>query len=330
MKSALVTGGTGFFGRNFVHEVLSSGLCDRICVYSRGEASQAEMRDRIDPAVRDKVRFFIGDVRDRDRLRRAMGGVDTVIHAAALKRIEVGHYNPIEMVRTNVDGAINVIEASMDASVRHVIYLSTDKAWHPCSAYGHSKALAESLFLAANNTTTINGPKFVVTRYGNVFNSTGSIVPKWLGLIASGHTRVPVTDPNCTRFFMTAKQAVHLVLEAVDQAKNGKAGKPWKNFLVPELPAYRVGDLAAAMGVEMDIVGLPKFEKMHEGMEDGNTSDVARLMSVSELASHVGMISGNKIGVKEKIRSLISELSSLIDAASPAVGIGNGTYSQAI
>lgn len=223
-----------------------------------------------------RLRFFIGDVRDRDRLRRAMEGIDIVIHAAALKRIEVGHYNPIEMVKTNVDGAINVIEAAQDAGVKRVVALSSDKAFQPVSPYGFSKAMAESLFLAANNTSGWSGPRFAVCRYGNVWRSTGSVVPAWEALIAQGKTEVPVTDPDCTRFFMRMEQAVDIVLRATTDPDV-------HSIKIPKLPAFRLGDLAAAMGVKMKVTGLPAWEKMHEGMSADNTSDKAPRMSVTEL-----------------------------------------------
>lgn len=283
MKSVLVTGGTGFFGRSFVSRLLSSGSCDRICVYSRSESAQAEMRDSISDKDRTKVRFFIGDVRDRDRLRRAMDGVDTVVHAAALKRIEVGMYNPIEMVKTNVGGSVNVIEAAQDAHVGAVVYLSTDKAFRPISPYGLSKAMAESLFLDANNTVRHTGPFFSVTRYGNVFNSTGSVVPRWNAMIESGKEEVPVTDPDCTRFFMRDSEAVDLVLQAIRGVEKGLSGDLWQTILIPQLPAFRLGDLAEAMGVGMRIVGLPEYEKKHESMSEGISSDMVRRMSVNEI-----------------------------------------------
>lgn len=225
-----------------------------------------------------RLRWFIGDVRDRDRLRRAMEGCDVVIHSAALKRIEVGHYNPIEMYKTNIDGAVNVIEAAQDAHVHRVVALSTDKAYQPVSAYGFSKAGAESLFIAANGTRGTYGPLYIVTRYGNVAGSAGSVIPKWRKLIAGGARTVPVTDPDCTRFWMSMDEAVSLVWEAATSL-NAVIDCP----VIPRLPAYRVADLAEAMGVEMEITGLPVWEKRHECMADGVCSEHARRISVSEL-----------------------------------------------
>lgn len=274
----LITGGTGAFGNAFARHLLSNVVAKgRVAIFSRGEFRQFLMHQELsslDPHCR--LRFFIGDVRDRDRLRRAMEGIDIVVHAAALKRIEVGHYNPVEMVKTNVDGAINVIEAAQDAGVEKVVALSSDKAFQPISPYGFSKAMAESLFLAANNTTGSGGPRFAVCRYGNVWRSTGSVVPSWEALIAQGKTEVPVTDPECTRFFMRMEEAVGLVLRTIGETDV-------HTIQIPRLPAYRLGDLAEAMGVKMRITGLPAWEKMHEGMGFGNTSDAALRMTVDEL-----------------------------------------------
>lgn len=272
----LITGGTGAFGRAFVLRLLQDRKHDRICIYSRDEYKQHQMAEMFgyDP----RLRFFIGDVRDKERLRRAMRGVSTVVHAAALKRIEVGRYNPGEMVKTNVLGTMNVIEASQDVStVRKVVYLSTDKAFQPVSAYGHSKALGEALVLAANDQVGPNGPDYACTRYGNVAGSTGSVIPRWRE--ATG--RVKVTDPECTRFWMYMDEAVELVLQTITNNVR---------LAIPTLPAYRLGDLAEAMGVEYDVVGLPSHEKIHEGMDYGMTSDVARRMSVEEIREALGKI----------------------------------------
>lgn len=275
MNSILITGGSGAFGTALVKRLLSMPDPRRIVVLSRGEYRQFLMSQEVkDPEGR--VRYMIGDVRDRDRLRRAMQNIEVVVHAAALKRIEVGNYNPIEMVKTNVDGAVNVIEAAQDAGVKKVMALSSDKAFQPVSPYGTSKALAESIFLAANNTRGWNGPLFAACRYGNVWCSTGSVVPVWRGMVARGDSTVPVTDPDCTRFFMRMSEAVDLVLHTIQDMMGGE-------LAIPNLPAYRLGDLAQAMGVDMDIKGLPTWEKMHESMGPGNSSDLARRMTIEEL-----------------------------------------------
>lgn len=277
MKSILITGGSGAFGNAMTQYLLTETGAERIVVYSRGEYRQFLMSQELAPLnMVDRLRFMIGDVRDRDRLRRAMEGVDVVIHAAALKRIEVGNYNPIEMVKTNVGGAINVIEAAQDARVKKVVALSSDKAFRPVSPYGTSKALAESVFLAANNTTGNYGPKFSVCRYGNVWASTGSVVPIWRGMKARGLDTVPVTDPECTRFFMRMSEAVDLVMNTINSSIVGE-------LAIPRLPAYRLGDLASAMEMNIKVTGLPAWEKLHESMNEELHSDDARRMTVEEL-----------------------------------------------
>ncbi len=280
MKSVLITGGTSSFAVAFAKYLLSlrsQWRPERIVIFSRGEFRQFEVTQQLAPMdVGGNLRFMIGDVRDRDRLRRAMQRVEVVIHAAALKRIEVGQYNPIEVVKTNVDGAVNVIEAAQDAGVRKVVALSSDKAFEPVSPYGTSKALAESIFVAANNTTGWNGPRFSVCRYGNVWRSTGSVVPTWAALLAQGQRTVPVTDPDCTRFFMKMNEAIKLVLNTIETMKGGEIN-------IPSLPAYRLGDLAEAMGAEIEVKGLPPWEKKHESMAIGNSSENARRMTVEEL-----------------------------------------------
>jgi UDP-N-acetylglucosamine 4,6-dehydratase len=276
MKSVLITGGSGAFGTAFATRLLTMDRGpQRVVVFSRGEHRQAEMAQEL-AEHRHRVRFFIGDVRDQDRLRRAMKGIEVVIHAAALKRIEVGAYNPLEVKKTNIDGAANVIEAATDARVEKVIALSTDKAFEPISPYGTSKAFAESLFIAANNTRGNHGPRYAVVRYGNVWNSTGSVVPTWKKILAAGCVTVPVTDPECTRFFMTMDEAVDLVLQTATSMNGGET-------VIPHLPAYRLGDLAEAMWAGMDVRGLPTWEKLHESMGPGNSSDRARRMTVQEL-----------------------------------------------
>ena len=271
--SVLITGGVGSFGRAFTARLLKDGIAERICIYSRGEHMQAQMRDDFNDDIR--LRWFIGDVRDRDRLRRAMEGVEIVIHAAALKRIEVGHYSPDELCKTNINGSLNVIEAAAQAGVSKVLLTSTDKAYAPCSPYGFSKAMAESLFINANNLYGAHGPRYIVVRYGNIWRANGSVVPRWEALKKAGKTKVQCTDPGCTRFFMTIDHAVDFVLDNLDN--------PPAKIAVPILPAYKLGDLAEAMEVDLDITGLPPWEKLHESMEHDNCSRDARRMSVAEL-----------------------------------------------
>lgn len=270
-SSVLITGGTGFLGQGLVKRLLEEGAM-RVCIYSRGEFAQSKMRAKFNDDAR--LRWFIGDVRDLSRLERAMEGIDTVIHAAALKRIEVGQYNPDEMLKTNIDGSWNVIEASRKAKVLKVVLVSSDKAFEPISPYGFTKALAESLFLAAN-VISPRGPRYAVCRYGNVAGSTGSVIPIWRDRIKEGG-EVPVTDPECTRFYMTLDQAVDLVLRTAKEMRGGEVE-------IPELPAYRLGDLADAMGAAMHIKGLPEHEKKHESMCHGVSSDKARRMTTGEI-----------------------------------------------
>ena len=278
MSSILVTGGTGTFGRAFIRELLHADTYSRICIYSRGEHAQADMRAALDSEMvraPTRLRFFIGDVRDRWRLTRALEGIDHIVHAAALKRIEVGYYNPVEMVRTNVEGAINVVESARDSGVAKVVFLSTDKAVQPISPYGLSKALAERIFLAAD--AHHKGTAFTVTRYGNVWNSAGSVYPTWRRILASGATEVPVTDPACTRFFMHVREATQLVHSTLLTMRGGE-------LVIPTLPAYRLGDLAAAMGARCGPpLGLPPWEKRHEYMAEENCSYTARRMTIQEL-----------------------------------------------
>lgn len=272
-SGVLITGGTGFLGRGLVRRLLDDG-CERICIYSRGEFAQAKMR--ADFGDDERLRWFIGDVRDQARLERAMESVESVIHAAALKRIEVGHYNPEEMVKTNVDGANNVIAAARRADVAKVVFVSSDKAFEPVSPYGQTKALAESLFLSANDPQY--GPRFAVCRYGNVAGSTGSVIPTWRAALECDG-RIRVTDPTCTRFWMTRDEAVTLVLNTLETMKGGE-------LAIPELPAFQLGDLLLAMGIglwSVEVTGLGAWEKPHESMGRGVSSETARRMSVQEL-----------------------------------------------
>jgi UDP-N-acetylglucosamine 4,6-dehydratase/5-epimerase len=270
MSGILITGGSGFLGQALVQRLFKDGH-QRICIFSRGEYPQARMRSALNDDPR--LRWFIGDVRDVERLERAMKSVDCVIHAAALKRIEVGAYCPDEMIKTNVLGSMNVIEAARRTGVRRLVLVSSDKAFEPVSPYGQSKAMAESLFLAANDP---QGPHFSVVRYGNVAGSTGSVIPTWRELIAKD-VPVPITDPDCTRFWMTKEEAAKLVVDTLMSMQGGE-------LAIPELPAFRLGDLAEAMGAEkLRHIGLQDWEKPHESMKAGNSSETARRLDLSEL-----------------------------------------------
>lgn len=278
MKSILITGGSGFFGRNLARRLLVLGAPpERIIIFSRGEHTQADTAERLKPIDPDhRLRFFIGDVRDRKRLERALRDVEVVVHAAALKRIEVGAYNPEEMVLTNVIGTMNVVQACRDQGIERAVLTSTDKAYRPTSsAYGLTKALAERIFLSANETSGASGPKFAVCRYGNVAGSTGSVVPRWRAAQITGSPAF-CTDINCTRFWMRVSQAVTLVLDTLHSMKGGET-------VVPDLPAFCLSDLAVAMRLQLHMTGLPTWEKLHEQMDDDHSSDKARLMTVHEL-----------------------------------------------
>ena len=300
----LVTGATGSFGNAFVRRALAEGA-DRVVIFSRDELKQAEMRATVDD---DRARFFLGDIRDRDRLRRAMEGIDLVIHAAALKRIEAGEQDAEEFVKTNVLGTLNVVNAAKDAGVGRVVALSTDKACQASTLYGSTKLVAERVARAANNARGARGPRYAAVRYGNVSGSRGSVIPKWRALLAAGQP-ITVTDPDATRYWMTLDQAVDLVCWTAAHLVGGEV-------VVPDLPAYRVGDLALAMQSTGDGMVAPNIittalangEKRHEAMIAGDevrefrqhgpywstagtgvalgaalTSDTARRLTVDEL-----------------------------------------------
>ena len=250
MTTILVTGGSGTFGRAFAREALKNGHVDRLRIYSRGEHEQARMRAAFPD---NRIRWLIGDVRDRERLTRAMDGCDVVVHAAALKRVEVGEYNPTEVAKTNVLGTMNAIEAATDAGVLKFVTLSSDKACAPINAYGASKLMAEKLTIAANNARGSNGPIFAATRYGNIAGSNGSVIPAW----RAGQPWM--SDPECTRFWMRIEEAVDLVLWTLEHMVGGE-------LVVPDLPAYRLGDLAEAMKLKPEIKGYRGAEKPHETM----------------------------------------------------------------
>ena len=254
----LVTGGTGSFGRTFVRHALNHLNPRRIIVFSRDELKQWEVRQSFgdDP----RLRFFLGDVRDRARLLRAMHRVDYVVHAAALKQVDSGEYNPWEFVQTNVIGSQNVIEAAIDSGVKRVVALSTDKASSPINLYGATKLTADKLFINGNHYAAAYDTRFSVVRYGNVMGSRGSIIPKFRALHAAGQS-LPITDLRCTRFLITLPQAVEFVVDSFDLMTGGE-------LYVPRIPSMKVTDLAEAIapGATMHDVGLRPGEKLHEEM----------------------------------------------------------------
>lgn len=259
-KSILVTGGTGSFGRAFVALVLREHPeVERLVVYSRDELKQYEMAQDYPESRFPNVRFFIGDVRDRDRLARAVEGIDTIIHAAALKQVPICEYNPFEAVKTNILGAQNVIEVAIAGGVRRVVALSTDKAAAPINLYGATKLCSDKLFVAANNYRGGRDLLFSVVRYGNVMGSRGSVVPLFLGQRKEGW--LPITDERMTRFNITLEQGVRLVLFALRRMWGGE-------IFVPKIPSYRITDLAEAVapGCARRITGIRPGEKIHEEM----------------------------------------------------------------
>lgn len=257
-KSILVTGGTGSFGKAFIRTLLAHYRPRRVVVYSRDELKQFDMQQEF---THPAMRFFIGDVRDRDRLVQAMRGIDYVVHAAALKQVPAAEYNPTECVRTNIGGAENVIHAALVNEVQRVIALSTDKAASPINLYGATKLVSDKLFVAANNIVGSHPTRFAVVRYGNVVGSRGSVVPFFAKLIGEGAKALPVTDPRMTRFWITLDQGVAFVLKNFQRMHGGE-------IFVPKIPSARVVDLATAMAPHLpqEIVGIRPGEKLHEVM----------------------------------------------------------------
>jgi UDP-N-acetylglucosamine 4,6-dehydratase len=257
-KSILITGGTGSFGRQCVKTILERYEPKKLIIYSRDELKQFEMEQRFHDRC---MRYFIGDVRDRDRLIQAMNGVDFVVHAAALKQVPAAEYNPMECIKTNIHGAENVIHAALANEVEKVIALSTDKAANPINLYGATKLVSDKLFVAANNIAGGHRTRFSAVRYGNVLGSRGSVVPFFQKRIADGCDYLPITHPEMTRFWITLQQGVDFVLKSFERMHGGE-------IFVPKIPSVNVVDLATAMapGMKQKIVGIRPGEKLHETM----------------------------------------------------------------
>lgn len=257
-KSILITGGTGSFGRQYVKAILERYRPRRVVIYSRDELKQFEMQQEFNAPC---MRYFIGDVRDRDRMVQAMTGVDFVIHAAALKQVPAAEYNPMECIKTNIHGAENVIHAALANEVEKVIALSTDKAASPINLYGATKLVSDKLFVAANNIAGRLPTRFSAVRYGNVVGSRGSVVPFFRKRIAEGCEFLPITHPEMTRFWITLQQGVDFVLKNFERMHGGE-------IFVPKIPSVRVVDLATAMAPELPqkIIGIRPGEKLHETM----------------------------------------------------------------
>jgi len=257
-KVILITGGTGSFGKCFVRMLLERYRPRKLIVFSRDELKQFEMEQEFH---QDCMRYFIGDVRDRERLIQAMNGVDFVIHAAALKQVPAAEYNPMECIKTNIHGAENVIHAALTNEVEKVIALSTDKAANPINLYGATKLVSDKLFVAANNLAGGHRTRFAAVRYGNVVGSRGSVVPIFRKHIASGCDHLPITDPAMTRFWITLQQGVDFVFKNFERMQGGE-------IFVPKIPSVKVVDLAHAMAPQLPhkIVGIRPGEKLHEVM----------------------------------------------------------------
>ncbi|MCM1186399.1 MAG: UDP-N-acetylglucosamine 4,6-dehydratase (inverting) [Lachnoclostridium sp.] len=259
-KAILVTGGTGSFGKAFTKYIMEHYEPKKIIIYSRDEFKQFLMQNELKQYA-NKLRFFIGDVRDKERLTRAFEGVDYVVHAAALKQVPACEYNPAEAIKTNINGAQNVIDAALDTGVEKVVALSTDKAVNPVNLYGGTKLVSDKLFIAANAYSGSKSTCFSIVRYGNVAGSRGSVIPFFHNIIQNGGTELPITDYRMTRFWISLEQGVELVIKALEQAKGGET-------FISKIPSFKVTDLAQAMlpGCRMPEIGIREGEKLHEIM----------------------------------------------------------------
>lgn len=273
-KTVLITGGTGSFGKEFLKDILTTSDVKKVVIFSRDEFKQDLLKKELmvtyPSEIASKVRFFIGDIRDLNRLKRAFNGIDIVIHAAAMKQVPACEYNPSEAIKTNVDGAINIIDAALDCGVEKVVALSTDKAVNPINLYGGTKLVSDKLFVSANAYSGSHGTTFSVVRYGNVSGSRGSIIPFFNNLLENGIEELPITDLRMTRFWMTLDKAVNLVKLAINEMEGGET-------FVFKNPSYKVTDIAKALGgddIKMKSIGIREGEKIHECMI---TKDDSRL-----------------------------------------------------
>lgn len=259
-KTILVTGGTGSFGNAFTKFVFENYKPKKVIIYSRDEYKQFVMRNKFSE-YDDSLRYFIGDVRDEARLRRALNGVDYIIHAAALKQVPACEYNPMEAVKTNIDGAMNIVNAALDCGVEKVVALSTDKAVNPVNLYGGTKLVSDKLFIAANAYKGQSGATFSVVRYGNVAGSRGSVIPFFDKLIGEGASELPITDFRMTRFWISLEEGIQLVVKALTDARGGET-------FISKIPSFKVTDLATAMAPDLKQVevGIREGEKLHECM----------------------------------------------------------------
>ena len=260
-KIVLITGGTGSFGHKFVETVIEEFAPRKLIIFSRDELKQYEMAQKFPPERYPFMRYFIGDVRNRDRLEMAMRGVDIVVHAAALKHVPIAEYNPFECIHTNVMGAENIVQAAIARGVKKVVALSTDKAASPINLYGASKLASDKIFVAANNLSGADGARFSVVRYGNVVGSRGSVIPYFERLLDEGASELPITDPRMTRFWITLRQGVDFVLSSMEMMHGGE-------IYVPKIPSMSISELAMTMapGLPHKIIGIRPGEKLHEVM----------------------------------------------------------------
>lgn len=261
-KSVLITGGTGSFGKKFVETILRDyPQVKKIIIYSRDELKQFELKQKYPESRYPQLRFFIGDVRDGERLKRACEGVDVIIHAAAIKQVDTAEYNPEECIKTNVHGAQNVINAALQTGVQHVVALSTDKACAPINLYGATKLTSDKLFVAANNIKGARDLRFSVVRYGNVMGSRGSVIPFFINKRDSGATELPITDMRMTRFNISLQAGVDLVMYAIGHHLGGE-------IFIPKIPSYHIVDVAKAIAPDLPIkeIGIRPGEKLHEEM----------------------------------------------------------------
>jgi len=267
-KSVLVTGGTGSFGKRFVKSLLARSKVRRVVIYSRDEFKQYEMQQQFSDSL-SSLRFFIGDVRDGQRLQLAARETDIIVHSAALKHVPAAEYNPFECIRTNIIGAENVVHAALNNGVEKVLALSTDKAANPINLYGATKLASDKIFVAANNLSGSIGTRFSVVRYGNVVGSRGSVIPLFRRLIAEGTDHLPITDARMTRFWITLQQGIDFVASSISMMRGGE-------IFVPKIPSMRMTDLAACLAPALPIreIGIRPGEKLHEVMV---TDDDSRL-----------------------------------------------------
>ena len=283
-KVVLITGGTGSFGKKFIQTILARyPAVNKIIVFSRDELKQSDLKQKYPEGEYPQLRFFIGDVRDKERLKRACEGVDVIIHAAAIKQVDTAEYNPIECIRTNIDGAENVIYAALDCGVKDVVALSTDKACAPINLYGATKLASDKLITAANNIKGKRDIKFSVVRYGNVMGSRGSVIPFFMNKKSDGV--LPITHPEMTRFNISLQDGVDMVMYALDCHLGGE-------IFVPKIPSYRILDVAEAIApeCEIQIVGIRPGEKLHEEMitdtDSLNTIDLGKYYAILPSVSY--------------------------------------------